>query len=874
MWGQAVLRILQRMLPLALTVKNFLSYREDVPTLHLENVHVACLCGANGHGKSALLDAITWALWGRARGRTHEQLIHEGQQDMMVELEFEEEGQHYRVVRRYSKARRAGQSSLELALASQDGWRPLTGDTVRQTEAAIERLVNMDYETFVNSAYLLQGRADLFTMSTPAARKNVLASVLGLGLYDRLSERAKVHAREAQGRLGLGDETLRRLEAQVGDRASVEALLAEADVELTKAEESGTTVEQELEAVRQQVAHSERRQQEIDELGAQSQRAVARREQAEQEVQGLGRRVGEWRRALERAAEIEDGYRLLQQARTRLAELNAAAQRVHALERELSPLTQQITAARVQLETEVATQDRRLQQEILPRAEALSGVEARLTAIADEAVALDVCAGELSAVVERQQAASIEARRIDAENVVLEAAGKDTRGKLELLVHDHGNGIACPLCGTGLGEEGRERLEVAYKTQIEEQRSRYQQQAVRVQTLDAEAKGLGAQLAGRQAELDGARRTLDQERARLIVQRDEALQARAKLDEVRTMLAESKSLLERSEFAQVAQARAATLRQQIAAAAFDTHALENLQRQTHERERWDAEHRRLSEAQGRLADDEVAFAGAQGRAAEATGEAARLDEQCARMAAELAGLSALRELQRATEERQRESARVREEQVGRRGALASRLDQIGAAEAELKEREAARIGLAEEVAAHNELGIAFGKGGVQALLIEAAIPRLEDEANGLLSRMTDGRMALQVHTQRDRRTAKGSDDDPVETLEITINDEIGKRAYEMYSGGERFRIDLALRIALSKLLAWRAGARLPTLFIDEGFGTQDAEGRDRIVGVIKAIEDQFQRILVITHMDEVKEAFPVRIEVSRTAAAGSTFSIS
>ena len=135
-------------------------------------------------------------------------------------------------------------------------------------------------------------------------------------------------------------------------------------------------------------------------------------------------------------------------------------------------------------------------------------------------------------------------------------------------------------------------------------------------------------------------------------------------------------------------------------------------------------------------------------------------------------------------------------------------------------------------------------------------------------------MALQVHTQRDRRTAKSSDDDPIETLEITINDEIGKRAYEMYSGGERFRIDLALRIALSKLLAWRAGAQLPTLFIDEGFGTQDAEGRDRIVDASKASEDRFQRILVITHMDEVKEAFPVRIEVSRTAAAGSTFSVS
>ena len=99
------------MLPLSLKLHNFLSYRENVPTLHLQNVHVACLCGANGHGKSALLDAITWAIWGKARGQRQEQLLHQGQQEMWVELEFEARGQRYRVARRYSRARRQGSSS-------------------------------------------------------------------------------------------------------------------------------------------------------------------------------------------------------------------------------------------------------------------------------------------------------------------------------------------------------------------------------------------------------------------------------------------------------------------------------------------------------------------------------------------------------------------------------------------------------------------------------------------------------------------------------------------------------------------------------------------------------------------------------------------
>ena len=168
---------------------------------------------------------------------------------------------------------------------------------------------------------------------------------------------------------------------------------------------------------------------------------------------------------------------------------------------------------------------------------------------------------------------------------------------------------------------------------------------------------------------------------------------------------------------------------------------------------------------------------------------------------------------------------------------------------------------------YQELVIAFGRQGVQAMLIETVVPRLEDEANLLLGRMTDNRMHLQLETQRERRTGRG---DPIETLEIRVSDELGPRSYEMYSGGEAFRINLALRIALSKVLAQRMGAPLPTLFIDEGFGTQDAAGRERILDVIGSIQDDFDKIIVITHLDEIKDVFPVRIEV-RKEDLGSTF---
>ena len=113
----------------------------------------------------------------------------------------------------------------------------------------------------------------------------------------------------------------------------------------------------------------------------------------------------------------------------------------------------------------------------------------------------------------------------------------------------------------------------------------------------------------------------------------------------------------------------------------------------------------------------------------------------------------------------------------------------------------------------------------------------------------------------------------LETLDINIADELGTRNYEMFSGGEAFRINFAVRIALSKLLARRAGAPLPTLIIDEGFGTQDSTGIEKLKEAINYIQDDFDKILVITHMEEMRDAFPARIDVVKTAE-GSTIEVS
>ncbi|MDX1530297.1 MAG: SbcC/MukB-like Walker B domain-containing protein, partial [Rhodothermales bacterium] len=164
---------------------------------------------------------------------------------------------------------------------------------------------------------------------------------------------------------------------------------------------------------------------------------------------------------------------------------------------------------------------------------------------------------------------------------------------------------------------------------------------------------------------------------------------------------------------------------------------------------------------------------------------------------------------------------------------------------------------------------AFGKHGIPSLIIEETLPEIEERANDLLARLSKGRTRVSLETLADKKTGGTK-----ETLDIRITDEAGvSRAYEMFSGGEAFRVNFALRIALAQLLAERSGVRIRTLVVDEGFGTQDKQGVESLVEAIQAIREDFDKVIVITHLDELKEAFPVRIEVQKHPVVGSRYDL-
>jgi len=209
---------------------------------------------------------------------------------------------------------------------------------------------------------------------------------------------------------------------------------------------------------------------------------------------------------------------------------------------------------------------------------------------------------------------------------------------------------------------------------------------------------------------------------------------------------------------------------------------------------------------------------------------------------------------------------LREQENQKRSELGGWQQKVEVLDQQRKRRQALqaqRQELAQQIHRYKQLERACSMDGVPALLIEHAIPQIETRANIILDRLSRGSMSVRFLTQqayKDRRRQ-----DLKETLDIQIYDSAGVRPYEMFSGGEAFRINFAIRLALSEVLAQRAGARLRTLVIDEGFGSQDAEGRQRLVEAINLVRQDFDKILVITHLDELKDQFPTRIEVEKTS---------
>lgn len=839
------------MIPVKLRLRNFLCYR-DMDPLDFANIHLACLSGENGHGKSALLDAMTWALWGKARASADE-LIHFNETEMEVEFEFQLDNVNYRVIRKRDRRRR-GESQLELQTEVNGVFHPITEPSIRKTQEKIDEILRMNYETFINSAFLLQGRADEFTTKTPTERKEILAQILGLSIYDEYETRAKEKVRKC-------DEEARVIAGQIAEwdrelvlRPQYERELAEAELRAQQASEKLREAEQRLEDLRLE-------RQDLEAKEATRRTLSERLEQLRQDLLGLEQGLAESRQNI-RAYEatladrerIEQGYAALVAARRRNDEFNRRLQEVVKLNGRRAELERQLETTRQELMLQKQRLEDRV-RELMQRASAREKRQAELRSLEVPLEHLAQVAAELPDLREQREMISQELTRLQAQTEQFQAEIRELAEKEADLSAAEAQ---CPLCGSALTAGHQARLLAEMRAAANEKQQMIQEYEHRQAALLEKVKQLRTEIQKGERELEN-RDGLLERKAKVEAAIEEAAQAEAELKIVRTQLDELMAYIRQGEWGSELRVALEVVSQELAATGYseDAHReaqslVEQLSRFEEERSLllvaseqlgWERDREAELERQAQARRREIATAQQQ---VDSLADALRRREACVN---ELRLTEAQRALLAADESHARQLL----------GAAQQKLNACRSLQTLRQQKETERDRCLREKAIFEELRLAFSKRGVQAMIIEQVVPELEDAANGILFRMTDGRMRVKLDTQRETKAK-----DVVETLDITVSDELGPRAYELYSGGEAFRINFALRVALSKLLARRAGASLRTLIIDEGFGTQDAQGRERLIESINAIQGDFDKVLVITHIDELKEAFPVRIEVFKT----------
>lgn len=158
---------------------------------------------------------------------------------------------------------------------------------------------------------------------------------------------------------------------------------------------------------------------------------------------------------------------------------------------------------------------------------------------------------------------------------------------------------------------------------------------------------------------------------------------------------------------------------------------------------------------------------------------------------------------------------------------------------------------------------AYGRDGIPALIAEnVALPQIEAGANEILEQLptSDGvTFRLELRTQAVNKTNTNIR----ETLDILVSDPDGERPIETYSGGERARLNIALRIALARLLARRRGAESRLLALDE-LEYLDELGQEKLVDVLRGLSADFDRVLVVSHAAGIRDSFDSTIVIEKS----------
>lgn len=838
------------MKPLRLEIRNFgaiLNMQID-----LANTTCAAIAGPNGAGKStAFTTAPRFALFGTTKdGTGTDDMVRSGSTEAYVAFDFEHQGDTWRVIRTRSIKGR-GKSTLELQRLSGDTWASESGASIAETQKKIVDLLGLNDDTFVASSMILQGDAGNFTKRPAGQRKAILAQILQLDQYEALQEKAKAKAAETNIALERIKVQTSAINERLAGRDSLEGEKLLIETKQLTLNNNIKKTETELQDAQVELAGLQAKINQADELG--------------QRIAGLRQ---------DHCAKTDERDRQ-QRRRDNAQKVIAQEPVIVSAVAEYDALRDEITALKVKKD----------QQKV----------------IYDEASQIK---NELNIVEMSLEKAVLEIGQM--ENTLA------NRPQLEQAANEYNKAVAELPEVERLRDEYNQRIQEIQEVQntfdIAEQQYRFKCDAYdhKIEGLLSKTKmledsGCINQEAAQCVFLADAK----QANADLIQVRQEYEQykkdGKDQLDGMRAVRAVAKNRLLELDYDPDKLPR---LQKTIADLAIQADQfkkleamqplLENLRTQQTEltgrqvdletrlqekREQYKAlldgmdglptKEKRLAELQYLVDSKDKLLAAREAETSAASiletlsTELDALTNQITALEQEHTALLGNADTLHQAAQDKVDGLRTtlntyRTEQTSltaKLGGIQAQLDALenDAQQYEILIKEMAP--LAKKLARLQTLAKAFGRDGIQALILENAVPELERIANDILGQMSGGKNYLRFETQKELKSRSGM----AETLDIIVGDWAGERIYETYSGGEQLRIDFAIRFALAEMLARRAGSRVDWLTIDEGFGSQSDEYLPMVIEAVQNVANRFGMVLVISHVKAVQEAFDQKI---------------
>jgi exonuclease SbcC len=838
------------MRPLELTLEGFRSYRTRA-RFDFRGRRLVGIVGPIGAGKSSLLDAVAFALYGKTPvfEKDTRSLIHQLCDTAHVELVFEMDGQVWRAQR---GLRRKGQSGHKLERLDRDAPDATALESVqldRNVRERVERLLGMDFGAFCRSVLLAQNRFQEFLKATPTQRNEVLKGVFGYERFDAALAIAKDRVRDADATLAALQAESAKLKAATEQRDQAAEDARAASEALAKLDEAAPRIAELTEAATAALRAAQEHDEAVERL-----RSVALRLPSGDEVEGsLSAAEGaavEVERAQEAARTAEEAARAAQ------AELQAVSERVGD------------RTAFVRFAELVARLDH----------------EARA---AETAQAAASSAAAALAEAERAQEAATEregtAREAAARAGGALAAATDALAAAESLLHEarhaemaaelRGNlteGDPCPVCEQAVaklprkartpGVAAAQRKVDGVKAALERARREAGQAEAEMAAAAAEAAAAAKTTSKATTALEQARRDEASAIAALSATKSELTDRLGQGDprellQVRVSeLAAAESASARAEEdakgarALVEEARESQARTAKAVTELAT-LLTSVWAQVGEPRTVAAETQAVRDAAVRLADVIAERASAEAAAAkEASAEHERASAELERDMHAL-GLNPQDDFQA-----------LRAAAAAHSAAAAARLqtlEQALEAGADIAERirsaEAAR-GLAARLAGHLQ------PAQFLTYLLEEERAALADLGSLHLEELTGGAYRF-------------TSDDSFRIVDVNAG--AAERSADSLSGGETFLASLALALALAEMVS-RGGGRLDAFFLDEGFGSLDAEHIERAMdGIGRLVSGADGRLVVlVSHVEQMRHTLEDLIVLDKDQMTGDTLILS